>query len=244
MAGSTSGENSRAIKIAVMAIINAVLYLLGRPLISRLIGFFGLSKTYCYCISAVVAVIIAMCMIRKKDAREYGLNHGEYKGNLRYVIPMLFLGVTNVPYIFLGTFGNAVVRALFCVAYVGVMEELIFRGYVYRAIELRFGENKAIVLSSIVFGLFHLVNLTGNTPVFFTLLQVVYAAMLGLMLAVLRSKTKSIYPGMLIHALFNLISEIFAGYILWVDVPGALICCVVGIVYYIDYRKKQIPAND
>ena len=231
MESKSLSENRSAKATAVMAIINAALYLLGRPLISWSIHFLGLSKTYCYCISAVVVVIIAMCMIRKKDAREYGLNHGEYKGTLRYVIPMLFLGVINVPYIFIGTFGNAVVKALFCVAYVGIMEELIFRGYVYRAIELRFGENKAIVLSSIVFGLFHLVNLTGNTPPVFTLLQVVYATMIGLMLAVLCSKTKSIYPRMLIHALFNLISEIFAGYILWVDVPGALICCVVGIVY-------------
>ena len=241
MKNVSASDKKRAAGITLLAAVTLILYLLRNTVISRLIGLTGLNALYCQCIASVLVVAIAACMIRRRNAHEYGLTRGEYKGNLKYVIPMLFLGVVNIPYIFLGTFSTPFVVAFILVACIGIMEELIFRGYVFRAIELRFGENKAVIFSSILFGLIHLLNLVfykGVMPVSSVLLQVFYAAMIGLMFAVLRTKVKSIYPGMLIHALLDLLCVIFTGNLLVVDVVGSLVCCVVGAVYYIIYRKQ------
>ena len=243
MENGSVNNTKRAVWIMLLGAVNLILYLFRNSVISKLIGLTGLNELYSQCIASVLVVVIAACMIRRRNAHEYGLTRGEYKGNLKYVIPMLFLGVVNIPYVILGTYsGIPFVVALILVACIGIMEELIFRGYVFRAIELRFGENKAVIFSSILFGLIHLLNLVfyrGVMPVSSVLLQVFYAAMIGLMFAVLRTKVKSIYPGMLIHALLDLLCVVFTGDLFIYDVIGSLICCAVGLVYYIIYRKQH-----
>ena len=72
-----------------------------------------------------------------------------------------------------------------------VVEELTFRGLGFTLLE-RFGRWPAIVLVGIAFGLAHgLVEALPPLVVF------------GMCLAYLRSRTGSIYPGMILHALYN-----------------------------------------
>ena len=72
-----------------------------------------------------------------------------------------------------------------------VVEELTFRGLGFTLLE-RFGRWPAIVLVGIAFGLAHgLVEALPPLVVF------------GMCLAYLRSRTGSVYPGMILHALYN-----------------------------------------
>ncbi|MCF7912394.1 MAG: ABC transporter permease subunit [Candidatus Cloacimonetes bacterium] len=73
----------------------------------------------------------------------------------------------------------------------GICEEMLFRGYVIRGFE-KSGTWKAIIISGILFGLFHLD--------FFRLLP---AALMGIWLGYLLIKTKSIFVTMLAHMLHN-----------------------------------------
>jgi membrane protease YdiL (CAAX protease family) len=72
-----------------------------------------------------------------------------------------------------------------------VVEELTFRGLGFYLLQ-PFGRTTAIVVLGIVFGLWH--GLIEALPVL---------VVFGLGLAYLRSRTGSIYPGILLHALFN-----------------------------------------
>jgi uncharacterized protein len=79
-----------------------------------------------------------------------------------------------------------------------VVEELTFRGLGYTLLE-RFGRWTAIVLVGIAFGLAHgLVNALPPLVVF------------GMCLAYLRSRTESVYPGMILHASYNSLVLLFA----------------------------------
>jgi membrane protease YdiL (CAAX protease family) len=81
---------------------------------------------------------------------------------------------------------------LFAFALVGpVSEELTFRGLGFYLLR-PFGDTTAIVLIGLLFGLWH--GLIEALPVL---------VVFGLGLAYLRSRTKSIFPGMILHALFN-----------------------------------------
>ncbi|TML40209.1 MAG: CPBP family intramembrane metalloprotease [Actinobacteria bacterium] len=72
-----------------------------------------------------------------------------------------------------------------------ITEELAFRGLGFYLLE-PLGQTPAIVVIGITFGLWH--GLVEALPVL---------VVFGLGLAFLRSRTQSIYPGMLLHAFFN-----------------------------------------
>jgi CAAX protease family protein len=81
---------------------------------------------------------------------------------------------------------------LFAFSIVGpVAEELTFRGLGFYLLQ-RYGQTAAIVVLGIMFGFWH--GLIEALPVLI---------IFGLGLAYLRSRTNSIYPGMILHATFN-----------------------------------------
>ena len=93
-----------------------------------------------------------------------------------------------------------------CLA-VGFFEETAFRGVIFLGILKRDPENKlwqfaSIALSSVIFGLVHLVNLLESSPsaVF---LQMGYSALIGAMCAVILLKTANVWLCVLIHGLYN-----------------------------------------
>jgi membrane protease YdiL (CAAX protease family) len=78
------------------------------------------------------------------------------------------------------------------------VEELLFRGLGYSLLE-RYGRWPAILTVGVAFGLYHgLVQALPELVIF------------GCALAWLRSKTRSVYPGMLLHATFNAIALVAA----------------------------------
>jgi membrane protease YdiL (CAAX protease family) len=88
---------------------------------------------------------------------------------------------------------------LFAFSIVGpVAEELTFRGLGFYLLQ-RYGQTVAIIVLGIMFGLWH--GLVEALPVLITF---------GLGLAFLRSRTNSIYPGMILHAAFNGVALILA----------------------------------
>lgn len=82
-------------------------------------------------------------------------------------------------------------------------EEVAFRGVIL-ALFLRFyDKTKAIILSAVIFGIFHLFGMiTGTDPVW-TAGQVVWASILGLFYGYSTVKTDSLIPAMVVHFLGN-----------------------------------------
>lgn len=91
-----------------------------------------------------------------------------------------------------------VVNGIVICTVIPFVEELTFRGLGYSLLE-RFGRWPAILAVGLVFGLAHGLVVSLPVIVFF-----------GVVLAWIRSQTRSVYPGMLLHATFNLIALIAA----------------------------------
>lgn len=112
--------------------------------------------------------------------------------------------------------GNARVEAplpaillflLLCLAVAG-LEEAVFRGILLPVLLSRFGRTTrarlfAVLLSSAVFGLFHLLNLTAGASVPATLLQVGYSFLVGCAAAVLFLLSRRLGLAVLFHAVYN-----------------------------------------
>lgn len=88
--------------------------------------------------------------------------------------------------------------------YVGFLEEMIFRGLLFQAM-VKNGVRSAIIVSSVTFGIGHIVNLFNGSgaELLPNLLQVVYAIAIGFAFMMIYCKTKSLMPCILTHSIFN-----------------------------------------
>jgi len=159
-------------------------------------------------ITALVGAVLTAVMllfIRKNGLQTYcGLCpfQGKLKGFL-YFIPLALLSTVNL---WCGvTFALPVQTALLTVVsmvFVGFLEEVIFRGFLFNAMK-KDGLKTAVIVSSLTFGAGHIVNLFMGEPLLDTLLQLVYASAAGLMFTVIFLKSGTLIPCILAHALLN-----------------------------------------
>lgn len=122
-------------------------------------------------------------------------------------------------------------QVLYASAYalaIGFSEEAIFRGLFLQFLLPR-GATRAVVLSSLVFGLMHLANLMVGADLTGTLTQVIYATLIGICFAGVRLYIGSLWPLIIIHALVDFFPKLaLAGVSVGsVDLVSAVI--VIGI---------------
>lgn len=111
---------------------------------------------------------------------------------------------------FLGVSYPGIERLLFFLALallVGFVEETYFRGMILQALLIR-GPWQAVIISSLLFGMMHLLNVAAGANLAVTLLQIVYAVAIGMMYAALALRTQTIIPLIVTHGLTD-----FFGYL-------------------------------
>lgn len=118
-----------------------------------------------------------------------------------------------------------------------IVEELLFRGIVYKRLRIWMGWQKALVFSALLFGLIHM-----------NLVQFIYAGILGAFLAFLLEKTGKLWMAVVGHVTANVIAIVRAetG---WLDfsyqatVSGIGFTCVMvlaaGAIILFLYRENQ-----
>ena len=174
--------------------------------------------------------------------------------SLRAALPALLVALNNAPVIALisGTAAvtaqaSAVVLFAFeCVA-VAAFEEVAFRAILFPLMLQRFGTGararfSAVLLSSALFGLTHLLNLFSGAAVGATALQVGYSFLIGCMLAVVYLHTGSLAGCILLHAVYNfggmLVPTLGQGAFLdiW-NLPTVLITTVLAVFAIVFYLR-------
>ena len=218
-----------------------LLYLIGQALLIAVFKCIIPNATLSAMAAQAVTALLSMAIIAK-DIRECGFCKGEYKDRKALILPLFIMPLINFPYIFLGL--DIKPYTFFACIYIGLMEEMIFRGLLYSAVNVKYGEHKAIIISSIAFGLIHLVNLT-SASVGLTLLQVIYATAIGLAFAVVRAKTGSLIFPVIVHALIDLLG-LAAKSSMLIDSISTVILIAIAVYYYWRYvigRNKAVTAE-
>lgn len=117
-----------------------------------------------------------------------------------------------------------------------ILEELIFRGFILKSMQ-KYGNMTAIVVSSILFSMFHL-----------NLVQFVNPILMGIIFAFITIKSKSIFPSMIAHIFNNTITFSLVGMLQlksplleYVVIPIYSLAGIVSITLFITkYRKDFI----
>lgn len=124
-----------------------------------------------------------------------------------------------------------------------ILEEILCRGVILNGLLKNYSPNKAILISAIFFGAMHL-NPWQAIPAFFG----------GLFIGWVYYKTRTVIPGMIIHATINTMAVIFM-FVLHIKnsllsvwgLPYYLIACVISIVVFAAgciIINKKIPTID
>lgn len=169
-----------------------------------------------YIASAVFCVLQAILLFvfiwKNKLLKQYGLCKSPVSaGRFLFYIPLVILATTNF---WNGTAFNfnlaGTVCCIVCMLCVGFVEEVIFRGFLFRAIA-KDNVKTAIIISSVTFGLGHLINLINGSGMELTenLFQIAVAISIGFLFVILYYRGGSLLPCIITHSAIT-ITSIFA----------------------------------
>ncbi len=161
----------------------------------------------------IISIAIGILIMKKSrlSIANYGFQKSKkdaYKKVLWY-IPLLAIEIIPIA---IAGFSSKVtvlqyfILLLFTVA-VGFNEEIYFRGLAIKVMEEK-GRKKAIIGSSILFGVLHLVNALNGKNMLYLVLQMFFAFLVGFVLAEIVSITKSLWVVIIWHAAHDYIASI------------------------------------
>ena len=100
-------------------------------------------------------------------------------------------------------------------------------------------EKTAIIVTSITFGIGHIINLLNGAELISTLIQIVNAITIGYLFVILFIKTKSLWPAIITHATLNALSvfggESFTNF----NYITAIFITILSILYAEYIRRKN-----
>ena len=136
--------------------------------------------------------------------------------------------------------------AVVSMAFVGFAEEMIFRGFLFKAMLKDGSVRTAVIVSSVTFGVGHIVNLFTGHELAETLMQVVFAVAYGFLVTMAFYKSGSLLPCILSHSLFDMFapfaSENASPLLNWIG-HGVMIVLTVLYCYYLIKRVNTPPVN-
>ncbi|MBE5749869.1 MAG: CPBP family intramembrane metalloprotease [Clostridiales bacterium] len=171
--------------------------------------------------------------------------------NLWYLVPCLLVAINNLPFIpwikGLNKFANVgfqeVLLFIFYCVLIGVFEEIVFRGIIFPSLLSRFEKSKkglikSMIISSVIFGVAHIVNAFSGAGIIETLLQVVYSSLIGGLCAFAFVKTNNIVSSIVVHALYNFCGLLFNAKIglglgVSFDLPTVIITAVLAVLVFV-----------
>ena len=158
----------------------------------------------------LVIITLANSIIRYKGILKLGFRSAE-KGaakRMLYFSPLLLIALSPFTAGINFNGGAALILAnLFLTLGIGMAEEIFFRGIIF-GLWLEHGVGKAMIISSVLFGFSHLLNIAGGAELGETVLQICFALVYGMVFALIFAESGSLLPCVLLHALHDFCSFI------------------------------------
>lgn len=166
----------------------------------------GVLKIVTLPILIILCAILFLFVKRNGLSKKYGLCKSEIPASkMLFYIPLVILLTANLWYgVTMNVSPLETVLYILSMLCVGFLEEMIFRGFLFKAMAKN-GVKSAIIVSSITFGIGHIVNLINGSGIELlpNILQVIYAVAIGFAFVMIYYKTKSLLPCIITHSVFN-----------------------------------------
>lgn len=187
----------------LISIILIIIYILFN---SYCVNNFGIKDFRTIIINLLLSISIIVFIIVNKLGNYYGLTYFPKPKPYLYFIPLILLISVNLwNGININNTKTEIILYIISMLLVGFLEEIIFRGFLFKLLE-KDNVNKAIIITSITFGIGHIVNLLNGADIISTLIQICYSISIGYLFAIIFHKGKSLWPCIITHSLTNSLS--------------------------------------
>lgn len=239
------GANRIIKTIIAMGILLLAFFIQGAVVAIK--GFEGIKSAVVrgFVLWGLVVLTIALYCIKRKKLSMLGFRRTNYIfiKELYYFIPLIVIAL--IP-LFCGInvdSGTGMIFAnLFLTLGIGFCEEIYFRGIICN-LWLKRGEKTAIMVSSILFAVCHLMNLAGGANIIETILQICFAFVYGVVFALIFIACHSVWPCIILHTLHDFCSFISAeGTVLENIVLGSIQFTIL-LCYAVIIMKKSKATN-
>ena len=227
-------EKSELTFTIVWIVVYCVLQSLANPLNQKI----GVEYSASAIFSILQSVILLVFLVKNNLLKRYGLCKSPISANrFLFYIPLIILATRNF---WNGAAFNlnltGTVCYIACMLCVGFLEEVIFRGLLFKAIA-KDNVKTAIIISSVTFGLGHLLNVEN-------LFQVTGAIAIGFLFVILYYRGGSLFPCIITHSAIN-ITSVFAN-VVGLTIEKRIIFQLVLFAITIAYSfilTKTLPKN-
>ena len=198
---------------------------------------FGYTSIQSAIINTILSAVILTLIFLIKRVKFYGLTKPENSKQFLYFIPLMIISLFNLRRgIHINNTTSEIIFHIITMLNVGFLEEIIMRGFLFKMME-KDNVKRAIIVSSITFGMGHIVNLLNGADFVPTLLQVCYAIAIGYMLVMVFYKSKSLIPCIIFHGIFNALNVFSTGKSTVISSIILIILCL-GYILYINKKVK------
>lgn len=159
--------------------------------------------------NASLAIFLLIFISKNKLREKYGLIKPEI--NINLIVFFIFVIVLSTRNLWFGFKMNrdttGTIIYLVSMFFVGICEELILRGFLFKSIE-KDGLKKAIIIVSLTFAIGHIMHIfdANGVNMFETIMQIVGAIFLGLVFILLFINTKSLVISIIMHSTIDMLS--------------------------------------
>ena len=239
---SHPGKDGKMLKLYEKnEILFAVLWILLYCFVSIPIrGNFGDESIWMLLALFLIAVGITVFVKRHHLEEKYGLSRWP-KDTKRflYFIPMWILVTGNLwGGIRMAYGGLAQVFAVLSMLLIGYIEEVIFRGFLFKALIPKDGIVVSVIISAVTFGIGHIVNLFAGQANLETVIQVFFAIAWGFIFTIVFYKSGSLIPCIIAHSLVDAFSKFAAEDVSMIFAWIYMVATIVIAIGYCLYLKR------
>ena len=187
----------------LFCILLIVMYILVN---SYCINNFGIDDYRSVIINTIFSIGLLILIISLNRLKYYGLTKVNNISKYLYFIPLILIISVNIWNGF--NTNNSVIEIIFYMfnmINVGFIEEIIFRGFLFKMMA-KDNVKSAIIVTSITFGIGHIINLFNGAEFISTLMQIISAISIGYLFVIIFHKSKSLIPCIITHSLINALS--------------------------------------
>ena len=230
------------------AIICIVIYCVLQSLANSINEEIGIEFSASAVLCVIQAVIIFLFIWKNGLSERYGLCKSPVPARkLLYYVPLIILATGNLwDGVTLNNYSPAgTVCRVVCMLCVGFVEEVIFRGLLFKAMAKN-NIKSAVIVSSITFGIGHLVNLFNGSGMDLTnnLCQIIFAVAVGFLFVTIFYRGGSLLPCIIAHSAINTLSTFSneAGFTAGKQMIHVLVMIVISVAYTL-ILTKTLPKN-
>ena len=167
---------------------------------------FGYTSSVSFIVNTILSVCLVSIVLSLKKSDYYGFAKVRNLKKYLYFIPLAVIVSVNLWNGFnTNNSASEIVFHILTMINIGFIEELIFRGFLFKMMAKN-SIKSAIIVSSLTFGIGHIVNLLNGADLVPTLMQICYATAIGYLFVIIFHKSKSLVPCIVTHCLVNSLS--------------------------------------